>query len=236
MTFTLSGWTVSTTTLLLRQLPLQTYDAATALVESYLSAAGGWTPTSVGDPTGLGAPVDGSTPETASAAISSGQFARMNHVSATVNVVMTMDILANLISGQTNAAVLTQINSIVEDTITNQLIGTSMSLSSVSSVTGTVTADGISTTAQRVAIEALISTSTYNGDPRAIGVVEARRIYALDSTWSFHSFYTENGTEIAVIIRKYTSSTFATLDTTNTGQYIISIQPNGFTVIGGTVV
>jgi len=235
MADTLSGWTITTITLVLEKLPLQTYDSAKLLVDNYLTSVGGWTPDVIADPTGFGQPADGSTTTAAAGIIVNNQLAKMHHISATVNVDLTMDILANLPSGQTDSAILSQITSVVKNTINTQLANTTMSLDSVNTVNGSVTPDGTITAAQRADIETAITTNSYQSDPRAIGVVNARRIYSLDDTWSIQSYYTETSTEISIIIQKYEDKTFSKIDTAVSKIYIISIQSDGFTVIGGTV-
>jgi len=235
MANTLSGWTTETVSLVLGQLPLQTYDSANVLTQNYLSSVGGWKPDTTTDPTGFGAPVDGSTSATAAATIVSNQLARMHHVTATVTVDLTMDILANLSAGQTDSAILTQISSIIQDTMITQLASTTMTLSGVTNVAGTVSADGATTATQRVDVETAITANTYQNDPRAIGVVKARSMFGLDNTWSVQSYYTEDNSEISIMVQKYTDTTFATIDSAVSRKYIMNIKADGYKTIGGIV-
>jgi hypothetical protein len=234
MTNTLSGWKTTTTTLLMTALPLQDYDSSLALVESYLSDVGGWVSTDITNAVGVGAPANGATTDSASATIVTAQTDKIHHLSATVTVDLTLDMVANLIAGQTDVNVIAQMNTLITNFITTQLAPTAISLSTVTTVAGTVTASGTITTVQRIAIDELITTGSFNHDPRAVAVSEARRIYALGTTWSLASYYSETDKEIIATVQKYTDITLSTIDTTGGFNYVISINPDSYTMIGGT--
>lgn len=236
MAYTLVGWTSDTATILIGTLPLHTYGEVTTLVTSYLASVGGWVPVSASDPVGNGLPADSSTPAIAAALMLTAQLDKIHHVTTTTTIDVILDVVVNTTAGQSDTDILNQVKTTIDRTISEQLASTSMKLSTVNNVSGTVTTGGEITTTQRLAIDALITQNLYNDDPRAVGVYEARRIYALDATWSAQSFYTNDGSVVAVTIKKYTDDSLLTLDSTATDQYIISIQSNGYTTIGGTTI
>jgi hypothetical protein len=234
--FTLSGWKSTTATALIIRLPLQTFETVLPMIDAHLASIGGWIPNSTTDSTGPGFPANGFTPEQSADAIAVEQLARVHRLSATIQVTLNLEFIANLAPGQSNTDVISQMQPLISDFLESQFRNEPVDLVSVNAITGTVTPGGTLTAAQRQAVQASIAAGEIRQDPRRVAVNAARTLYNLDTTWNVDTMYTEPDQELVVIIRKYTNTNYTTLDTAATNQYVFSIGFEDFRVISGIVI
>jgi hypothetical protein len=236
MAFTLNGWKTTTATALIYRLPMQTFEAVLPLIDSYLASVGGWIPNSITDPTGEGFPANGVVPVDAADAIATAQISRVHRLSATIAVTLNLEYIANLAAGQPANDIIAQMQPMIEDFLERQFKKAPLDLVSVETITGVVTAGGLQSAAQRVAVQANIVAGEIQQDPRRVALNAARTLFSLDTTWNVDSVYTEPDKEIVVVIRKYTNTQYTALDTTTPNQYVFGIGAEDYRVINGIVI
>ncbi len=230
---TLSAWRSDRAIGLLQVLPLQTYEDALALVDAYLSSTGGWTPDVVTDQTGEGVPTSGATDAEAVEAIRSEQVGRVYRNDASFNMTIALTYYANLAPDQSDADVLAQMQPLIEDFITQQLSKAAINGITFNTLTGTISAGGTTSAADRVTIQAGI-TSGIDNDPRMIGLSAARALYGLGLEWNVETIYTEPDTTLVVVVKKYSdTTTYVTLDSTSLDQYVIGVNRDTYGIETG---
>ena len=182
MAFTLNGWKLTTSTLLISKLPSQTYDSSVVLIDNYLSDVGGWV-ADVGQPaTGEGEPVNGATPDTAVADILLDQSTHVYRLSANIALNLKLEYVANLSAGLSDADVIDQMTAGITSFMQNQLSSSPMEFVSIDAISGPITNGAYLDSAQRIAIQSAIANDNYQNDPRAAALVAAQNLYALEST------------------------------------------------------
>jgi len=236
MALTLNGWKLTTATLLMSKLPSQTYDSSVVLVDKYLSDAGGWVANSGQPSTGEGQPANGATPDTAVSGIIADQSSHMYRLSASVSVNLNVECVANLSAGLSDADVMAQMKSGLTAFVQNQLRPLPLEFVSIGAVSGNVTNGAYLDSTQRIAVRASIVGGRYHHDPRAVALVAAQNLYALDSTWNIDAYYITADHPIIVVITKYTSDQYTTIDTAATHRYVISINNADYKMVGGITI
>lgn len=230
----LSGWKISVANGLIGVLPLQNFESALVLAESYLTEVGGWDPVSSSDPTGEGQPATGETVEESIDSIKNSRLDRVHRLDAEVTVKLNLQFLANLPAGQSADAVRSEMTTLIETFLQGQLGRTSIGLTEVSDVNGAVSPAGELTPSQRVSL--LNATATIENtrkDPRAVALKTAKTMYGLDDNWNVSMVYTEPGKPISVSIRRYQNQSFQLLDTGTDRQYVLWVNPDTYTVETG---
>ena len=230
--FDLSGWRNSSAVALTGKLPLQTYESSQLLVETYLANNGGWIPDNPANPTGPGVPVTGETPDEAADSITAQQYDKIYNMKIIADISVSFNYLTNMTTGQSVEAVLTSLQTSLDDFLQSQLTTTDLSLVSLNSTTGTTTLGGFLTAAQRVSIynDLVDGKST---DPQALALKSARDIFTLPATWNVESSYTEVGNKIVITLRKYTTIQFDTIDPNVTQKYVMTMNPDHYTLESG---
>jgi hypothetical protein len=231
---TLSDWEDSTTILLCRKLPLQTYDSAMTLVQDYVTSVGGWVPVDSTVPTGDGALANGQSQDQASTSITNLQYARIYSCDLTVHATLGLNLNVNLVSGLDTPGVIESLVATLNAWVTSQLEGTKITLETIDSYTANITNRGILLTADQTAINNLISGEGKLLDPRAIALNLARQVFTLDSTWNISHVYTEDTENFACIVEKYQSSSYLVRDTSATNYYVISLDGTSYALISGS--
>lgn len=233
MVTTLQGYLDSLTVNVMGKVPLQTYETAAVLASNYLSSVGGWVPDDVGAPTGFGHAANLATVATAGVAVQTQNYQRIYAVGLVVNAVLNITQHVNLATGLSDPSVLAAFQTTLQAWIDQQLAHTNIKCASITSFTGTVTNGGQTLTAARVAINTAVLAGGQLLDPRHIALKEARTRYTLDTTWNVASLYTQTTDVIVVIVKKYTSTSYATLDGAQTNQVIITLSPTSYSLLNG---
>lgn len=234
--FTLNGWKSTTITALVTRLPLQTFESAIPLVDVYLSSVGGWVPNDPFDPVGQGFPANGFTPVEAADAITLQQVQRVHRLSAQIPLVVSLEFTANLAPGQTDQDIIAQMQPLIQDFLERQFQNEPIALVSTGTITGTVTAGGALTATTLQAINTQISAGSIKQDPIRVAVNAARVLYNLDNTWNAVTAYTEPDQELVVVIQKFTNTSYTTLDTSATTQYVFAVSFADYRVTSGTAI
>lgn len=236
MAFTLNGWKLTTSTLLISKLPSQTYDSSVVLIDNYLSDVGGWVADAGQPSTGDGEPANGATPDTAVSEILLDQSAHVYRLSANMTLNLKLEYVANLSAGLSDSDVIDQMSAGITEFIQNQLDSSPMNFVTISAITGPVTNGAYLDSTQRISIQSAIVNNNYQSDPRAAAMAAAQNLYALDSTWSIDAYYIATDHPIIVSIKKYTSDQYIDIDPTAGHQYIISISHTDYKVVGGIAI
>ena len=231
-TLTLVSWKNTVAFGLVQSLPLQDFESALVLTESYLSSIGGWVPDDPADPTGVGEPANGETPEEAIASITTFQYSRIYTVSLNVDSDLKMSVVANLAPGLDDSSVLGSIENTVTDVINAQLTDTALELEDVTTFTGTVISGGEISATDRSNIQTTIAAGGKLIDPPVIALVATRTRYNLDTTWNISNIYTEPDEPLVFITKKYTDTSYTTLDAETTS-YTLKLDSKKYTVISG---
>lgn len=234
--FTLSGWKTTTATALITRLPLQTFETVLPYIDGYLSSVGGWIPDDSQNPTGPGFPANGFTPTQAADAIAVQQMARVHRLSAQLPITISVEFMANLATGQTEADIIAQMQPLIRDFLERQFNNEPIALVSIGTITGTVTSGGELTPAYRQTVNTQIQAGSIKQDPIRVAVNAARVLYNLDNTWNAVSAYTEPDQELVVVIKKYLNTTYDSLDSTAVTQYVFSVSFADYRVISGTAI
>lgn len=233
MALTLNGWKSAAANLLVTTVPLQTFDGSLLLIDSYLASVGGWIPDIETDPVGAGVPANGKTPTQAVEDISLERYSRVHRVSSTVTLEIDMEYITNLIPGQTDEDIITQVKSSITDIIQTHLQKTPFIFNQVVDIAGSVITDGNTTDIERRELDTLIINGKIRHDPRAIALYYARTVNMVDQTWNVSSVYVESNNPIVVVISKYINDQYTTIDNTVDHEYIVNINATDYRIIGG---
>lgn len=231
--FTLAGWKLTTAGAVVNTLPLQTTDEALILVDEYLSTIGGWVPNDPGDTTGEGFPANGLSPSEAASEITSARLERTHRLDGKMNIEVNLQYIANFVPGQDDEDIIAQMRPLIEDFVQQQLSNSPLGFIDITEVTGSVTAGGQETSEERVKIREALDEGRDQRDPRVVALRAALRLYNLDDTWNVQTTYTEPNLPLVVVIRKYLNTAYISLDTGSQIQYVMTVNPNTFSVSGG---
>jgi hypothetical protein len=232
-TLTLNGWNASVATGVVESVPLQDFESALVLAEDFLGTQGGWNPDDAGDPTGFGEPVSGVTLDESIILITIEQRDRIYHsdISGVLNFRLILN--NNLSPGLDDAAVSAAIVDILDDVVQANLLQTNIEFVDIPSYTDTVT-NGPTDATRRQDIQNTILAGGQIIDPAVIGLNVARAEYNLDNTYNVEYLYTEPNKVLFVMVIKYTTDLYETIDTTATARYGISLDPISYRTAGGT--
>jgi len=230
--------------LVLKELPLQSLDNAIALVYAYISDVGGWVPDDQLQPQGDGAPANGFSETQSADAITQEEFNKVYDIDFDVNIVVKVHCVAKLSPGlslnDAATAMVNQVSDFITDTINNSPIpiecdsvGT-QTPDSDRSILGGYTDEALRQTIQ-ADLEALPSTQGVV-DHKGIALLFVRETYGLDETWNVFSVYNQPDNPIVVLIKKYTDTTYATLDGDVSTFYVINISPVSYQVVAGVII
>ena len=238
-----------TALLLLGQLPLQSLDSATILVYSYISDIGGWIPDNPLDPLGNGHLANSFTDQQAADAITVQQFNSVYDINFSVTITLNLQASAKLTEGLTlgdaAASMVNQVADFITTTVNDSTIplrvddtSTQITDSDRSIVGGYSIIDGNTTQAIRQIIDSDITAigTTKDIDYKGLALLYVRNTYGVDDTWNVHSIYTEIDQPISVIIRKYTDTTYAALDSGNTSVYVMNVSPTTYQIVTGVII
>lgn len=229
---TLSGWTITTANRLVIELPHQDFDSAHALVSAYLSAVGGWIPSDDNEPTGEGVPANGQTPVEAAVSIREQQHARMNELDAEITLTVKAKFLSNLTPGQDVGDVISQMTAGIQSFISNQFAAAPVSFVRIDTLSGTVRSGGTTTAEHRLAIQADIDDGVTRINPLSVALSRARAFFNIDALWNVQSYFLEEDKSIAVVIRKYTTTSYDSLST-ETSQCMFCVDINTHRIMSG---
>lgn len=232
---TLNGWKASVATGVVESLPLQDFESALILAESFLATQGGWNPDDAGDPTGPGVPVSGVSLETSIILITLQQLERVYHVDVSANMNFRIVLNENLAIGLTDEAVLTNIADRLTDVVEANLENTNIELVDIPDFTGDVT-NGPTTAEERRSIQTLIESGGRIIDPYAIGLIVARGMFSLDNTYNVEYLYTEPAKVLFLQITKYTDTLYENFDLTATSKFGITLDAISFKTTSGVVI
>ena len=231
---TLNGWKQSVAVGVVETVPLQDFESALILADDYLGTQGGWVPDDPGDSTGPGMPASGVTTADAIIAITLNQRDRIYRadIAGVLNFRVIMN--ENLALGLDDATVLSNITSDLEDLVRANLARTNIEYVDIPSFTGTVT-NGPTDAAERVALQNLIVAGGKIIEPKALALISGRADFNLDNTWNVQYLYTEQNKSMFNMIIKYTDTTYATVDTTATNRFGITLDPVTYRRTNGNV-
>tara|TARA_B100000745_G_scaffold163688_2_gene107095 strand:- start:5171 stop:5938 length:768 start_codon:yes stop_codon:yes gene_type:complete len=232
-------WIRNSTISLMSLSPGYDYDTAKVEIAAYLAnTAGGWNPNDVGDPNGEGAPTNNNTPEQAATAINALEISETRTLTATVDVSLKITQTGSFASGTSTTAVVNALKALMETRIETEL-GSSAGIEFVDADWDNATTSeregGALNSTQRVAVQTSITTDPVLVDPAAIASAYVRNRYSLDNTWIAKTIYNRGPNyPIMVTVRKYTTSSYATEDTTyidgddtvTYAEYVVQIDSN----------
>jgi hypothetical protein len=231
---TLNGWKQSVAAGVVESVPLQDFESALILADDFLATQGGWNPDDPADPTGAGEPVTGLSTAEGIVAVTAQQIDRIYHVAITGVLNFRIDVSKNLTSGLDDTAVLASLVDRIDDVLQSNLRGTNISFVDVPSYTGDVT-NGPTTATERQSIQNLITAGGQIINAKAIGLNTARAEYNLDNTHNVEYLYAEPGKSLFVMIQKYTTNLYQTLDATALNRYGIYLDPISYRTAGGII-
>lgn len=225
---TLAAWKTTVASNVASSIPDTTIEQALVYVDAYLTSVGGWTPVSMSFPIDDGAPANGASEGDAATQIVTDQYADIYSIDFTVQAVLNVTMPIHLTPSLDDNSVLAAFSTALSDWVTAQLGATKVTLNTVSSYTGVVTDNGITTGAIRRAIETKYTGISKLIDPRAIALKIATDRHTLDNTWNVSKVYLQAGGDIVTIIEKYTSNNYNTRDLTATKFIVISLNPDTY--------
>lgn len=237
----LSTFLHDTAVILIGELPLQSLDSAINYVNQYLSDIGGWVPDDPIHPNGPGHPFNNFTEQQAADAITTNEFNKVYDVEFTVTASVRVQFAEKLTAGLTLGAAAASMQNHVSDFITNAINNSFvpvnvLSTSTQTTVVGGSLTSGFTTQSVRQLIATEISSPTKDVDYKALALSYVRNTYGVDNTWNVSSLYTETNQPIAISIRKYTNTTYSTLDGGDTTIYLISVSPTTYQIVSGVIV
>ena len=230
---TLNGWKASVAAGVVETVPLQTLETALVLADDFLGTQGGWNPDDAGDPTGPGEPVSGISLSDAIVLITLQQRDRIYHVDVAGVLNFRILLNENLSPGLDDATVIANVTDILDNVVQANLLNTNIEFVDIPSFTGAVT-NGPTDAAERQAIQQDILAGGQIIDPKAIGLIVARTEYNLDNTWNVQYLYTEPNKSVFVMVIKYTTDLYETVDSGNQ-RFGITLDPISYRTAGGTV-
>lgn len=230
---TLNGWKASVAAGVVETVPLQTLETALVLADDFLGTQGGWNPDDAGDPTGPGEPVSGISLSDAIVLITLQQRDRIYHVDVAGVLNFRILLNENLSPGLDEATVIANVTDILDNVVQANLLNTNIEFVDIPSFTGVVT-NGPTDAAERQAIQQTILAGGQIIDPKAIGLTVARTEYNLDNTYNVQYLYTEPNKSVFVMVIKYTTDLYETVDSGNQ-RFGITLDPVSYRTAGGTV-
>ena len=229
---TLNSWKVTVSIGVVETLPLQDQESAFVLAETYLASTGGWIPDDPLNPTGPGVPASGVTTEEAIQIIFNGNLNRIYSVDAQGVVTFNITFEDILTEGLSDSDVLLAIESKFRTFIESQFESTNMEFVQLDSFTGTVL-NGPTDQSERLDLQNLLTGGGKLTNPKAIALSAGRARFSLNNTFNVTYLYTESGKDLFVLIDKYTDTTYQTVDTSSTNQFVINLDPVNYTVTSG---
>jgi hypothetical protein len=235
---TLAAWLNTTTSVLLVTLPLQDYNSANVYVMVYLSTVGGWVPNNPTMPDGPGIPANSAIPSAAALSIANTQFSSVYDFNFQISIVLNLQDIGKLTPSLSFSSAAATLSGDVSNLLINLIDNSGLPLS-ISSISGVSYTSNSATVGQTTAaIRQLIRSEIVAGgiltDYKALALQYAIADYLLDDTWNVQSIYTEPNTDIAIIITKYTNTTYNTLDGTNDIIYVIVVGADSHQIFSGS--
>lgn len=229
---TLNGWKTSVATALIETVPLQDFESALVLADNYIASTGGWVPDDPGNPTGPGVPASGASMEEAIQQIFDEQLSRVYTFDVTGTLSFRTVFLRNLEPNLSDQDALAAIEAVLEDFVEQQLGTTSLEFINLDSFSDDVVS-GPTTSSERAAIQSEITGGGKIINPKAIALSAARARFALDTTYNVSFAFTEVGKELFMMIEKYESTSYQTLDSSATNKFALRLNRNSYKVTGG---
>lgn len=232
---TLDQWKTNVGQLIMLRLPNHDLDSARALATAWLSDNGGWIPDDVGDPEGEGLlPV---TDEEVADEVKALEIGRTKTVIIEFPVTMKTSITGNFGDGATASDIV----SLFQETLENRLydlIGydqkNTIKILSFDWLAGktTLRSTGLFDTDVRTDIQTEITDAeagigTNLIDPAAIATGHIRNFLGLDNTWISTFVYSKDNdgeSPVSVEIKKYTDTSYSTLDVGATYYYVVTLN------------
>lgn len=226
--------------LLLDELPLQSLDSAVTYVFAYISNVGGWIPDDPLDPNGDGHPANSFTQAQVADAITTQEIDAVYDINFTITLDLNVQNSAKLTSGLSLPAAAASLANQVSDFVTNSVNNSIIPLRVTATSTQITDASrsllgGYTTQAVRQLIASDIADDDKDVDFKGLALLYVRNTYGVDTTWNVHFVYTELNDPIAISIRKYTNTTYATLDGGDITNYVINVSPTTFQVVTGVI-
>lgn len=239
----LSTFIDETAVILLTQLPLQSLDSSVNFIYQYISNNGGWVPDDPLHPNGDGHVANDFTEQEVADAITTNEFDAVYSIDFTVTTDIHLHFAEKLTNGLTLAAAAASVQNHVSNFITTAINTSPIPLRVESTSTQTTTIANsmvggytTQTIRQNIATELDALPGTKDDNYKGLALLYVRNTYGEDDTWNVHSVYTETDAPIAVIIKKYTDNTYATLDVTSIKIYVINVSPTTYQVVTGVIV
>jgi hypothetical protein len=231
---TLNGWTASVAAGTIESLPLQDFESALVLAETFLGTQGGWNPDDVGEPTGPGVPVSGIDLATSILLITLSQRSRIyrGDITGTLNFRIIMN--ENLATGLDSDTVLLNFTDRLEELVRANINKTNLEFVDIPSFSGNIT-NGETDAVERVSIQNIITTGGRITEPKALALSSGRAEFNLDNTWNVQYLYTEQNASLFVMILKYTDTSYSTIDSMATNRFGITLDPVSYRTTNGTV-
>jgi len=217
------------------QLPLMSYDSANILAQAYMNTVG-WYSTDLSDAAGLGYPNNNDTVALAVKTIVDGQINATRCYEATATISVGFNYYLNVPTDQTPTQVQKALTTAIQAFLTKELAAnTTCELISLINLSGSVNAVGYTAAADRVIIYAnLINPAPL--DPRVIALQYVNTHYAkVDATWNVFLTYTDNISGLCIVLKKFTDTSFSTIDTTVAFDYVIVMDRETFSVQSGLI-
>lgn len=229
--------------LVVAELPLQTLDSAIALVYAYISNNGGWIPNDPLVPLGEGHLVSNFTVQQSADAVRDEEINSVYNVEFTVTTSIKVNVVAKLSQGLSISSAAASMTNQVANFITRNINQSRLPMavtatSTQTTNTGNSLAGGYTTQAirQSIASEVADFGTTKIVDLKAIALLYVTNTYGVDNTWNLESIYIEPDNPVVVQIKKYTTTSYATLDGTSTRIYVISVSPTTYEVVTGVII
>ncbi len=227
---TLAEWKAEVLAGIIVTLPMQDETYSTPLVDAYVNANGGWVPDSLLDPTGDGHLANSATPETAISEIVAAEYSRIYESSLSITLDLNYSVFANLAPNLNEDDIRAALSTPFRDMISDYLISKGFTVSNLVLEETNSTEDGVYSSARRVAMEA----ETPLHSVSAIALAEARIRFGLNNLWSIsHAYVRDDSQNVAMILRKYTTLSFSTIDLGATFFYLIKVDPITKRIITG---
>jgi len=231
-----------TSTIVVKQVPLQSLDSSADLVASYIADTGGWLPDSPLRPTGEGKPANGLTPQENADLITTDAYNSVYNLNFQVNVTLNVQVAEKLTPGLDLPTAAFSMANLLTDFITDRIndselplrvddVGIKAPISDRSCLGGYTTPE----IRQTIADDLLNASTTKIVDFKASTLLYTKNNFGLDDTWNVVSVYTEASEPIAVEIQKYTTETYDTIDDTSNKIYMINISPDTYVAVAGVI-
>lgn len=212
--------------LVMARLPGHDIDSASALAGTWVSSNGGWVPADPGDPEGEGATASANTQSQTADAIAVAERAKTKTLTATFPVVIKATI-GGTYTSNVQIDILNDLKDEVEVRLNAALagaIGLKIESYTWGSATTALKSTGDLSQAERQAVQVEIAALALV-DPASVGTAAARLAFGLNTTWVASSVYVRSSTSpFYVDVKKYTDTTYATIDGASTARYVATID------------